>query len=122
MSGKRSRNKGATGERECVHFWKDVWPDVRRNLSQTREGGYDLLGTPYTIEVKRGKRPNVWAAYEQASKAMGEEALPPLVLARKDHGEWMAFMEAKELKLLIERIAQLEQRLQEKEEPYGKSW
>lgn len=69
--GKRSRDKGANWERKVAKILANIWPEARRNLSQSRsarrEGG-DILGTPFHIECKAEKRVDVNAAWRQAKR------------------------------------------------------
>jgi len=64
---KASRNKGATYEREVANSLNDQLGEglFKRNLVQTREGGYDLqTDLPLAIECKRVEKPafNKWIA------------------------------------------------------------
>lgn len=94
---KRSRDKGKRGEREAVELLKEVWPDCRRNLSQSRTAkaeGPDILGTgPYHFEVKRGsvKNCNLRNAWIQASDEAG--MCIPVALTRVDHEEWLVALD-----------------------------
>lgn len=49
------RNKGAAGERElCSFLSRALHRPITRNLSQTRDGGDDILDVgPFDIEVRR---------------------------------------------------------------------
>lgn len=69
MSGKSSRDKGHAFERKVVNQLKPFFPEARRNLTQTRDGGEDVLGTPFTIEAKFGKATRIKKAYYQAKRA-----------------------------------------------------
>lgn len=53
---KSERNKGASGERElCRILFQEIGFEAKRNLSQTREGGCDIVCGPYDLEVKRAR-------------------------------------------------------------------
>lgn len=83
--GKRSRDKGANWERKVAKILANIWPEARRNLSQSRsarrEGG-DILGTPFHVECKAEKRVDVNAAWRQAQRDAfdkpGRDGLYPL--------------------------------------------
>lgn len=83
--GKRSRDKGANWERKVAKILATIWPEARRNLSQSRsarrEGG-DILGTPFHIECKAEKRVDVNAAWRQAQRDAwaGNMGYPHLVV------------------------------------------
>ena len=83
------RRKGAAGEREaCKALADEFGIDVSRNLSQTRDGGWDISLPPFQIEVKRRKR--IGNLYEWLGQAKGE--LPTLML-RADGKGWLVVME-----------------------------
>lgn len=104
-----SINKGKRGEREVANLLAQIYPDALRGY-QFRGGheSSDIVGTPWHVEVKVGKRPNILAAMEQAIEDSGielgpwsahggtVEPLPPLVWTRKDRGEWLVTMRAKD--------------------------
>lgn len=59
MSGKRSRTKGHSYEREIANQLKPMFPEVKRHLeSQSQEAlGYDLDNTgEWRVQCKRGKK------------------------------------------------------------------
>ena len=57
MSGKKSRNKGAAGEREFFKLVEEhLGVKLRRNLSQYQENGLgDAKLADFHLEIKRGK-------------------------------------------------------------------
>lgn len=98
--GKRSRTKGAVGEREAARLLSRVtgrsW---QRTAGQYRSGG-DLPDiepdgwqpeTPLWVEVKRGKRTSPKAALAQAIDACAGHV--PVALTRDDRGEWLITFE-----------------------------
>jgi hypothetical protein len=94
--GRRSRQKGAQGERDVANMLKPVYPDAARGgLLQSQYGkdsnACDVEHTPWFIEVKRGARPNIQGAMDQANDAT--DGRPPLVITRKDRGQWLATLE-----------------------------
>lgn len=82
-----SRAKGIAFEREVATAFQVVYPGARRGLSQPRSGKEtpDVEGTSWWIEAKRGRRPNVPRAIEQAKAA--SDGRPVLVVSRADRGE-----------------------------------
>lgn len=86
MTGKASRTKGHSFEREMARVFRDLFPDARRGL-QYREGtdAPDVEGTPFHIECKVGKRPNIMAAYAQAKSAT--DGRPVVVVTKRDRCE-----------------------------------
>ena len=112
MSGKRSRDKGARGEREaCAELERLTGVPWHRSLVQTRHGGTEapdvvpeIRGTALDrlhVEVKRGKAPALWSALEQAKRDSGDRGVP-LVLARRDRGSWVVLVELDSLDVLVE--------------------
>jgi Holliday junction resolvase len=92
--GNASRRKGANGERELVNLLSDALGTVvTRNLSQTRDGGRDILGIPgYAIEVKRCETTRWGAWLEQAQRQAAEGETP--VVAHRANGEPWLFLVA----------------------------
>ena len=94
--GKRSRTKGARGEREVVALLAPVYPGAKRGLTQTRSGDdcADVEGTPFFVEVKIGQRPNIMGAMRQATEACDDR--PPVVFTRRDGEQWLVTMRAED--------------------------
>ena len=93
--GRRSRQKGAQGERDVANELRVIYPDAARGgLLQTQYGrgsnACDVEHTPWWVEVKRGARPNIQGAFEQATDET--DGRPPLVVSRKDRSVWLATM------------------------------
>ena len=85
MSGKSSRTKGHNFEREVARRMREYYPEAKRGF-QTRGGTQeecDVEGTPFAIECKVGKRPNIRGAYNQAKCAQYE--VTEQGTTRKDH-------------------------------------
>ena len=89
--GKKSRTKGAAGERELASLIEaHLGVKLHRNLDQTRDGGYDLKGFDgLAIEVKRYAAASnydkeLWwkQAVEQA------ESRWPVLAYRLDRQQW----------------------------------
>lgn len=113
MSGKRSRNKGASGEREAANMLAELtgvpW---RRAVGQFRSGAdlpdvqCEVPGCDLWVEVKRQKQPNIRAALEQAEQACGEKHTP-IALTRKDRGPWLLTLRAENLWDFFEELEAL---------------
>jgi len=101
MGGRRSRNKGARGEREVIGLLQPVVDAVceekgqprlvlRRNADQRwAEKQYDLIGVPWVaLEIKRvenlGGRGSWW---KQVLAATGKNQYPVLAY-RQNHQKW----------------------------------
>lgn len=88
--GRRSRSKGAAGEREVAAIFRAHGFDCDRvpNSGGLRIRG-DLYGTlPAHVEVKRQERLQLWQWLEQASSECGEAT--PVVAFRRSRGGWYA--------------------------------
>jgi Holliday junction resolvase len=84
--GKMQRNKGATYEREIVHALVERGYLAARNLTQTREGGADIILQDFIIECKRRASIAVYDWLDQATLA-AKGRKRPLVVARGDRRE-----------------------------------
>ncbi len=87
-----SRNKGAAGEREFINLLKELTDDstIRRNLEQSRSGGYDILGDSIghlAIEIKRVKQ-LLTAHWEQTLRQADESCKIPVLAYRLDRQQW----------------------------------
>lgn len=84
--GKMQRDKGARFERAVADFLKPLFPGSRRGIGQTRSASEcpDVDNTPFWVECKHGKKPNIRAAMEQAMKATDGR---PVVAIVKDNGK-----------------------------------
>lgn len=101
MTGAMARGKGASGEREVKLILRSTLapvykslnlplPDIERNLTQSRGGGYDLVGLTWlALEVKRQERPNLEAWWKQTLRQSAENQIPCL-LHRANHQPWRA--------------------------------
>lgn len=88
MSGKRSRRKGAAGERELANILKErLGLDVHRGLQTAGARVCDVEGCPVWIEVKRGKKVSIRKGYEQARN--DTDGRVPVLVYRDDRCEWM---------------------------------
>jgi hypothetical protein len=84
-----SRRKGHDFERLLVNIFKTIGPEAKRGL-QGRGGGEaaDVINTPFHVEAKRGRRPNILAAYEQAVR--DNQGLIPVAVTKADNGRILA--------------------------------
>jgi Holliday junction resolvase len=89
MNHKGRRAKGANGERELFNLLADrLGTVVRRNLSQTREGGADTISLPgIALEVKRQEELCVGSWWRQTVEQAGEDDVPVLAY-RKSRQPW----------------------------------
>lgn len=111
MGGKMSRSKGKRGELEACEALSDVWPDLKRVYGQSRMGSdapdIDGPGCPVWIEVKRQESINVHAAMGQARDGAllavetDGRRRPPVIVHKRNRGEWLVTMRAKDLAHLI---------------------
>ena len=103
MSGKWSRNKGASYERavaKLFKFWG--WPDAKRNLDQYQAvDGRDLKGTfPFVVQCKCGKAPSPWKAYQEARDSCTEDEIA-LAVVKRDNTEAVVIMSIADFGLLV---------------------
>jgi hypothetical protein len=98
MTGKGSRAKGASAERELFALLTDnLGMVVRRNLTQTRGGGADTLDIPgWAIEVKRVEKLNISAWWQQAQDQAGTTRRP-ILFYRASRQPWRAILRLEDI-------------------------
>lgn len=92
-----SRNKGATGERELAKVLRGYGYNCRRGQQYCgANGDADVVGLPgLHIECKRVERLNLDDAMAQAKADARDEEIP-VVMHRKNNGEWRATIPLKD--------------------------
>jgi Holliday junction resolvase len=84
-----SRTKGASAERELFKLISEATGvEVKRNLVQTREGGFDSSVGRFAIEVKRQENLDFTSWWEQAVKQAEAAKLMPMLAYRKSRYPW----------------------------------
>ena len=83
-----SRQKGQRGEREVCKLLADkLGGEYKRNLMQTQDGGYDVLGLDgYAIEVKFQEKFQIEKWWKQTVEQA--EGKIPVLFFRKSHECW----------------------------------
>ena len=95
------REKGARGEREFFALLNMYLPEklrLKRELSQTREGGLDGSSALVGIEVKRQERLNLPAWIKQAREGTGDDQIP-VVAYRQNGGSWNCLVDLSPIQL-----------------------
>ena len=86
---KSSRRKGSDFERDIAKKFQEIFPEAKRGLSQTRNGGEvpDVDGTPFWVECKNSKQTPA-AALRQAKQYIIKNKDPrkPLAVCKPLHG------------------------------------
>lgn len=94
MGGKMSRNKGQRGEREVAALLQPVVDKVykahgmeavkmKRNLMQTQDGGYDLVGVDWlALEVKFQETFNITGWWKQTLEQTKPDQVSVLIYRR----------------------------------------
>ena len=106
MSGKSSRTKGAAAERELSGRLTELIGNqiIKRNLSQTREGGSDMhisstAGTIF-VECKRVEKASIHTWLNQAEAAVTDNGLAA-VAWRPSRREWCVVMTLEDFCTLV---------------------
>lgn len=96
MNGKGRRVKGQVGEREFISLLQErLEVDLSRNLEQTREGGYDIVGLPQlAIEIKRQETLSIPAWWAQTLK-QAKKGQVPILAYRQSRKPWTVIVPAK---------------------------
>ena len=101
--GRGSKNKGANGEREVAALFQPIMdkvylefgmvpPEMKRNLEQTRGGGYDLVGIDWlALEVKRCETLQINKWWTQTLRQSNVNQLPVLIY-RQNRKPWRVMM------------------------------
>lgn len=94
MSGKYSRNKGKSGERELAAKLREYGFEARRGQQYCgANGDADVIGLEgIHIEVKRTERPRLYDAIAQ-SRHDAKEGEVPIVVTRRNNCNWIVCME-----------------------------
>lgn len=84
------RRKGASAERELVRLLcEHLDSSVTRNLSQSRDGGHDLLGVgPFALECKRQEKLSLVSWWRQACDQAAQAGLIPALAYRQSKQPW----------------------------------
>ena len=84
-----SRQKGQRGEREiCKILTEKLGGEFKRNLMQTAEGGYDVLGLKgWAIEVKFQEKLQLENWWKQTVEQAGTDKKPVLFF-RRSREDW----------------------------------
>ena len=94
MSGRRSRNKGAAGEREFFNRVNELLGAevFRRNLGQYQGSGPDATALGLAIEVKRSEKPSVGRWWTQAQKQAQGVGASPILAYRANNEAWQVLV------------------------------
>lgn len=102
--GKKSKNKGARGERELAKALQKLGFDARRGVQYS--GGPDspdVHGIPGVhIECKRMEKFSLYPALEQSINDAGDNM--PTVMYRKNYEDWVVVCRLEDLIELSRRI------------------
>ncbi len=110
MACTKGQNKGKRGEREIAKILSDAideirdelrssgvevdLPQVERNLSQSRSGGFDLAGISWLApEVKRQESLNINAWWKQTMKQAKESDREPVLFFKQNRKPWRVMTE-----------------------------
>jgi len=100
--------KGKAGEREAAAVLREVLgaPAARGQQYRGGSGSPDVVGCPgLHLEVKRVERLNLEAAIAQAARDASSGGNVPVVLSRRNRGEWLATVRLVDLPRLAAAVA-----------------
>lgn len=104
-----SKQKGKVGERQACEALKEhLGIEASRSVQYCgANGDADIVSSMERIwwEVKRTERFNAYDAIEQAQADCGDKI--PVVLHRRNRGEWLAVVPLSRLRELVREIANL---------------
>lgn len=106
MSGRMSKRKGASGERECAFVLNEMFGTAFHRGRQYHGGqdSPDIAGGPpgLHVEVKRTERLSLYPALMQA--AVDAKTDIPIVMHRANGKPWVVCVELNHLKRLVEWV------------------
>lgn len=88
------RTKGATGERTVINMFKENgFTNAKRNLMQTAEGGFDIVGVgKFAIEVKNHKKLSIDSWWKQTIAQAKDGLIPVLIYHIPNTSKWLVQM------------------------------
>lgn len=97
--GRASRLKGQRGEREFFKILSELLGyDIKRNLSQTRDGGADSLCVDgWMIEVKYREQSQLGKWWRKIYFDATNSDRKPLLAYRANHKEWVCAISAQDI-------------------------
>jgi len=111
MSGTRSRNKGARGEREVVSLIRARSFDAVRGFASGATGGGDVAtDMPDVPEVKLAERITFWPWIDQAQQNVKGTKRGWCLWIRSNHRQWTVSIDAARYLNLIEKERELDAR------------
>ncbi len=86
---KQQVDKGKGGERELAKLLRPMLGEtITRNLQQSRDGGGDLNGTRFALEVKRARTPRLNEWWQQTCVQANTIGRIPCLAYRLDRHPW----------------------------------
>ncbi len=107
--GKSQRDKGGRGERAVVKLFKaHGYPAKRATQSAGGDLYTDVEGTPFWVEVKNQKMPNIRAALKQAIDTT--DGRPPVAFTHADRDKmgWLVTMRAEDWLQVLQKFHDVE--------------
>jgi hypothetical protein len=99
--GKASRDKGARGEVEVGHIFRDSgFPEADRGARLGKHGDDVIRVAGCHVEVKRTEKLRLWESLEQANRDAPEGMMPVLAF-RRNRSEWHATVKLADLIALL---------------------
>jgi hypothetical protein len=91
--GKMQRNKGAAAEREVFKILADeLGVNIKRDLSQTQDGGCDFSLANYACEIKRQEALQLRTWWKQACDSAETTGEIPAVIYRQSRQPWRVML------------------------------
>lgn len=100
-----AKTKGASGEREfCQYLYDNFKLEIKpeRNLTQTRDGGADIICHPFAFEIKRCETLKFYDWWSQVRDAVSNKhglafGLIPVVAFRQNKKDWEFLISAQNI-------------------------
>ncbi len=95
MGGAANRRKGMNGELQVFKLiGEGLGRKIDRNLTQTRDGGYDTMVGKWCVEVKRQETLKVRQWWAQTVHTASQYGVYPMLIFRQNRSPWRVFVRA----------------------------
>lgn len=108
MKPAQRRKKGHDFERRIARDLREIYPEAKRGLKQTRFGeGADVEIPRFFIEAKHQKKCNFRAAYKQACDNLDDDRMP-IAICKDNRVEPLVILSYEDFLAIVRELEQLQ--------------